>query len=211
MYRDETEIISCEVEENYQTEIQKVEGLSASKSDLSKFESLDELVETNSREMIDSILQQNLRHSEIRIIHMKGIDCFVTYSWDSKSRLFLSNSGGSHHFSAARYIASRIDEKVPLNGKLLRYYIDRIKLATFLDSGWLYVFSNEEWHYFHQAMEKYLPNIHFRLFNIPHCSSAVEEQVAVLLPDSPKIKKVQNKLDSAGFFNLSSYLYSVSH
>jgi len=108
------------VVDSWWCEIQDVHGLSASKSELSDFDSLDDLVETNSREMIRCIdqawLDKNLAHDQIRILRSPSNDCFSRYQWDG--RIYLLNSGGSHHFSAARYIAKRIGVEVPLTGPL---------------------------------------------------------------------------------------------
>lgn len=111
----------------WECDIQDVMGFSASKSDLEEFSSLEAMVERNSREMIDEIserkLEANLSHGEIRVLHDPGTtDCFVRHLWDG--RLFLANSGGSHHFAAARYIAKRLGRPVPLKGTLVEYSIN---------------------------------------------------------------------------------------
>lgn len=116
----------CEVIKNWSCDIQDVVGLSESKSDLDKFTSLDSMVEANSQEMIETITEENLRsnlsHNQIRIFNENSGDYFSIYMWDG--RIFLMNQGGSHHFAAARYIASRIRHKVPLRGTLYAYSID---------------------------------------------------------------------------------------
>lgn len=113
--------------QHWNCDIQDVHGLGASKSELSAFASLDELVEKNSRPMIQAVDQQglkkNLAHKEIRILHdVPSGDYFARHVWDG--RIFLLNSGGSHHFSAARYIAKRIGQKVPLSGRLHEYLLN---------------------------------------------------------------------------------------
>ena len=136
------DIGASKVIEDWQCEIQEVVGLGASKSNLTDFISLDEMVERNSQEMIINIseegLHRNLSHDEIRIIHRKETsDCFIKYLWDG--RLFLSNSGGSHHFAAARYIASRIRQSVPLRGKLQLHF--EVPSVFRLPAGVLYAAS----------------------------------------------------------------------
>jgi len=42
------------------------------------------------------------------------------------------NSGGSHHFAAARYIASRIKRRVPLHDRLRTYSISPLALGALL-------------------------------------------------------------------------------
>jgi len=110
--------------EDWSCDISQVHGFSSSKSELTSFLTTDQMVETNSQEMINEITQEKLRknlaHSEIRIIHDRGrtSDHFQLYDWDK--RVFLMNTGGSHHFAAAKYIASRLGEQVSLHGKLYR-------------------------------------------------------------------------------------------
>src|SRR3546814_4338531 len=77
--------------------------------------------------MIDEIshdrLRRNLAHNEIRILDKNSkADFFVRHTWDG--RVFLANSGGSHHFAAARLIAGELGDKVPLNGLLYTRYLD---------------------------------------------------------------------------------------
>lgn len=107
--------------EDWGCDITDVQGFAGSKSELRNFTSTDQMVETNSPDMIESIspakLAENLAHREIRIIHAPGIDYFQRYAWDG--RLFLINSGGSHHFAAAKYIAARLPQAVALRGKLV--------------------------------------------------------------------------------------------
>uniref|UniRef100_UPI003F799567 DUF6685 family protein n=1 Tax=Chromobacterium amazonense TaxID=1382803 RepID=UPI003F799567 len=115
--RHEYTQIGQRTELKVELDINEIDGLSASKSDLTKFQTLDQLVEANSFEMIDEItdakLAKNLAHREIRILHGDS-DYFARYLWDE--RTFLMNSGGSHHFAAARYLAKRLSQRVPLCG-----------------------------------------------------------------------------------------------
>ncbi|RYH57779.1 MAG: hypothetical protein EON54_11730, partial [Alcaligenaceae bacterium] len=81
------EIGHREVIDDVECDISEVFGFSASKSELRDFSSTDEMVEANSRDMIDAIthekLAKNLAHSEIRIIHARcTTDHFARYLWD---------------------------------------------------------------------------------------------------------------------------------
>ncbi|WP_144023164.1 DUF6685 family protein [Burkholderia sp. AU15512] len=134
IHRPEYEQIGVkEVVKGWRCDISDVHGFSASKSDLSMFTSTDEMVERNSRDMISDItiekLNENLAHQEIRILHSEGTtDYFECYQWDR--RVWLMNSGGSHHFAAAKYIAVRLNRRVPLQGSLNWYSIDGEKIAS---------------------------------------------------------------------------------
>jgi hypothetical protein len=48
--------------------------------------------------------------------------------WDK--RVWLINSGGSHHFAAAKYIAARLNRPVPVQGSLHSYSIDGKAIAS---------------------------------------------------------------------------------
>lgn len=128
------QLSQCVVNENWTCDISDVHGFFDSKSDLERFTSMDEMVETNSREMIDQItlakLEKNLAHSEIRIFRdlQSGSDYFARYRWDN--RLWLMNSGGSHHFAAAKYIATRIGHLVPLKGRLYEYSLNASAITS---------------------------------------------------------------------------------
>ncbi|MGX9221914.1 DUF6685 family protein (plasmid) [Massilia varians] len=109
-------------------DLQDLHGFGNSKSDLKSLSSTDEMVEKNSREMIEDVslagLHANLAHRDIRVTGERaGTDYFVMHQWDG--RMYLANDGGSHHLAAAKYIAARIDAKVPLYARLHYYAVDR--------------------------------------------------------------------------------------
>lgn len=116
----------------WECDIQDVDGFSASKSELRLFKSMDEMVEGNSKEIIDEItpdkLAKNLAWGEIRIISRVDHDFFQTWSWDG--RVFLMNIGGSHHFAASKYIEKRLNIKVPLTGRYRVHGINQVALES---------------------------------------------------------------------------------
>jgi len=198
----------CEEVPYWACEIQDVVGLSSAKSELHKFTSLDDLVETNSSEMINIIteeqLQKNLAHNEIRIIHQgnRTTDHFSSYLWDK--RIFLSNSGGGHHFAAARYIASRIKQKVPLKGKLMTYSINPKSLDALCEKFSIFVISNgnPESNLFNDAMRAFRATYGWRSLPRPYDSYR-----AIFLPkDEPRSILVANVLLDAGVYDLGAYL-----
>ena len=76
-------------------------------------------------------IKKMLNHYEIRIIHSPKTtsDNFLIYGWNDK--LFLSNSGGSHHLAAAQYIAARLKEPIKLNAQIIFHTINQAKLNLF--------------------------------------------------------------------------------
>lgn len=136
----------CDITEKWVCDIRDVSGLSSSKSKLTQFASMDDMVEKNSAEMINEInedkLRQNLAHREIRTLHNENTsDHFAEYLWDG--RVFLMNSGGSHHFAAARYIASHLGQRVPLKGKLYTYSINEAAVGELYRDFDMYAISHE--------------------------------------------------------------------
>ena len=133
IHRPEYEQIGVKtVVKDWRCDVSDVHGFSSSKSDLSTFASTDAMVEQNSRAMISEIspekLDENLAHREIRILHSDGSDHFEYYQWDK--RVWLMNDGGSHHLAAAKYIAARLNRRVPLQGALHSYSIDAQAIAS---------------------------------------------------------------------------------
>lgn len=200
----------CEIVENWICDIQDVTGLSSSKSKLNTFDTLDSLVETNSPEMIDEItdakLRKNLAHDEIRILHQKNTaDHFSRYLWDDG--IWLVNTGGSHHFAAARYIAARIHQPVRLQGRLKTYSINKVAIDGLLRDFDIYAMSDDPVisNGFHDAMSAI--NATYLTKNLPQ----PHNNVAVFLPKGESRSVLaSNVLREADVFNLGEYLTTLA-
>lgn len=193
--------------DSWRCDIQEVHGLGASKSDLSNFTSLDDLVEANSREMIRSIdqawLDKNLAHGEIRILKGPSSgDFFARCQWDG--RVYLLNSGGSHHFSAARYIAKRIDVEVPLEGRLYEYSLNpdvvRDVIARFevlaIPEGW------PAYHQLHELLRANDASYYWKMLPRPWKTFR-----AYFLPKSePRTLRIAGLLKEKGVFDVGACL-----
>lgn len=121
------ELGQCKTIEPYELDIAMVDGMGASKSDLEDYNSMATFAEQCCSHLItpltDDQLRTNLAWDEVRIMRPGGSDYFSRYAWDG--RIFLNNSGGSHHFAAAQYIACKLGRKVPLIGRLYDYSLDK--------------------------------------------------------------------------------------
>lgn len=205
------EIGQCEVIQDWECDIADVHGFSSSKSELRDFSSTDAMVECNSREMIDSIshekLAKNLSHREIRIIHNPHThDYFARYLWDG--RLFLMNDGGSHHFAAAKYIADRLEETVPLRGTLRVYSLNSTALASLCEDYEMFVISDEPAiaNAFHDAMSAFGATWLWHSLPRPYDNAR-----AILLPkDEPRSRCVANALRKAGITDFGAYLTALA-
>lgn len=199
-------LTTTQVIKNWQCEIQDVYGFAKSKSNLSHFKSMGAMVECNSREMIDEITQEkldeNLAWKQIRIIHQADHDYFQTWAWDG--RVFLMNSGGSHHFAAAQYIAVLIDVKVPLHGEYRIQSINQIALAGLRREFDIFVMYSvmAPKNGFHDAMKGIQATYYWKDLPFPY-----HKQSAVFLPKAEKKSaRVAQILREAGFQDLGLYL-----
>lgn len=191
-------------------DIQSVDGFSASKSELRDFKSMDAMVERNAKEMINEItlekLSENLAWDEIRIISRVDHDFFQSWSWDG--RVFLMNSGGSHHFAAAKYIANRLGVKVPLKGKYRINSLNQVALASLRRDFDIFVMSSHHKHQmsFHRVMQSFQATYYCKDLPRPYT-----EQCAIFLPKNEKRSaKVSQILRDAGFQDLGAYLKNLN-
>ena len=199
------------VQSNWQCDITTVDGFSASKSDLKAFRTMDEMVETNSPELINAItpekLAENLAHDEIRIIHSdSNTDYFARFAWDG--RLFLMNSGGSHHFAAAKHIATRLNRAVTLSGELQTYSLNEMAIASLLRDFEMFVIADEpEIHNeFYEAMRHFEATWLWAQMPYPY----VDGCRAILLPRSEaRSMRVAKALREAGVLDLGNHLVGI--
>ncbi len=204
-------IVQTHTFENFNCDIQEVEGLAASKSPIEDFSCMDEFVIAQSPEMIDEIsderLQKNLRHHEIRILREKNkSDYFTRHQWDG--RLFLMNSGGSHHFAAARLLARRIGRKIPLSGKLYDYRLNASAINSLRGEFEMFAISEDGIYmdFFH-AMEHFQAT--FCTYGLPR---PYMNATMILLPKSEtRSQRVATVLQEEGFFDIGRYLQDLAN
>lgn len=190
---------------SWSCDIQDVVGLLSSKSRLERFASLDDLVKTNSPEMIADMslegLRKNLAHKEIRIIHQPNTyDYFARYDWDG--RIFLMNSGGSHHFSAARYIAAALKQPVPLSGRMRTYRLNPDAVTSLHRDFAMHTLTRDAFSAFYRAMDQLRAT--FFMLEMPY---PYFQHYAVLLPrNEPRANRAAHALSEAGVFDLGKHL-----
>lgn len=102
-------------------DLREIEGFSCSKSDLHQHLSVEDFARQRCPDWISDVSHESLRkllaHGEIRVLNCPHhADHFSQYGWDG--RMFLSNSGGSHHTAAAQYVANRLGVGVPMSAPL---------------------------------------------------------------------------------------------
>lgn len=197
----------------WSVDLTAIDGFSASKSDLNAFTSTDQMVESNSREMIREItsegLARNLAHREIRIIHKPGTsDHFARYLWDG--RLWLHNSGGSHHTAAAKYIASRLGQPVKLTGELRTYSLNELAIAALRRDFEMFVINDDDPFdatAFFSAMQTFRATWLWHTLPRPYPQGLK----AILLPRSEgRSMRVAAELRQAGFADLGAHLAGLA-
>lgn len=194
----------CEISEGWTCDITDVDGLLAAKSPLRDFVNTDHFVEKRCPGMIDEITQaklmENLSHHQVRICNTPGGDHFGRYLWDR--RLFLMNSGGAHHFAAAKYIAARLPHPVPLQARLYTYSLNAQALALLRRDFEVFAVSRV-WEGFFEAMETFGATWLSCPMSPLHFGSAE----AVLLPKAERRSmKVASVLRTAGVQDLGAHL-----
>jgi hypothetical protein len=117
--------------ENWSCDISDVFGLSASKSDLEKFNSLEEMVKKDFPSLLRDVSHEGLnrlmQHDRARNFADDYSSIFRMNAWDG--RIYLSNDGGSRHFAAAQFVAAQLGEPVRLTGKLIVKRLDYLKVS----------------------------------------------------------------------------------
>ena len=121
--------------------------------------------------MIDEIspakLAKNLAWDEIRIISHVDHDYFATWAWDG--RVFLMNSGGSHHFAAAS-TSRRGEQPVELTGTYKIYGLCEQAITELRREYGMFVLSHEPdaWLGFNEAMARFKATYYWKTLPRPH-------------------------------------------
>lgn len=139
--------------ERWACDLQDVQGLASSKSDLGRFATMEAFATQDCAGLMEhpspEALNENLHWNEVRIHDPNGPDHFCRYDWDG--RLFMVNHGGSHHFAAAHQMAKDLGQDVPLSGRLKTYGLNLQAVSTLRDQFEMFaipkdpVLKNEFW------------------------------------------------------------------
>lgn len=192
------------------SDLQDVHGFANSKSDLVTFRSTDEMVKTNSADLIRDVsidgLHKNLAHEEISLLRERPTDWLQVHQWDG--RMFLVNDGGSHHLAAAKYIAGRIGVTVVLRVPLHYYSIHPSAVALLRRDYDIYLVSDkpELTNAFFDAMQSFGATWLWHELPQPY-----EHAKAIFLPraEAPSMR-VSQVFRDAGFVDLGQHLEDVA-
>lgn len=167
--------------ENWLCDIRDIDCLSSSKSDLSLFNTLDDFATTVNHNLISEISEQNL-NKNLRWERGRILDnpSFYRYTWDNM-RIHLCNSGGSHHFSAARYLALKLNKKIPVCGRLSTFSLNPESVFSLLEKFNLFSVRGEDWFFVLQECEHFNAPVGFYPAPKPF-----HNQIIIFLPRSNK-------------------------
>lgn len=196
--------------DHYTVDISEIDGLASSESNLSAYVSLEEFARQECDIATSDInskgLSENLEHEDVRIFRSDSCDFLCRYSWDR--RLWLSNTGGSHQFAAAQWIAKRIGHKVPLTAKLITHGINSEAVTSLRSKfrGFLVSSKPSAFQAFANAMEAFKGSYYQLDLGAQHPNTRV-----VLLPKSdPRALRAAKILDDAAFTDALLTLHSVA-
>jgi hypothetical protein len=193
---------------DWRCDIRQVQGLGALNTALARFACLDALAQHEAPSLVDEInsarLASLLARREIRALQrQQSIDHFVRYLWDG--RIFLINSSGSRHFTAARYIAGHIGQRVMLGSELQLYSIEPVAVSGLRREFEMFAVSARDTVAsigFHDAIRQLRAPYLSR-----HMPTPFADTEAVFLPRSNRCSMaVAAELRTAGFADIGKHL-----
>ncbi|MEQ9971419.1 DUF6685 family protein [Pectobacterium carotovorum] len=195
-------LVQEEVIEGFSCDITDIKGIGASKSSEYDINDIDEFPMQRCPSFVEPVteahLLENMRWGEIRLDRLY----FDDYAWATR-RLYWCNSGGSHHFGAARYQAVRLNSGVKLTGKLWRYSINAPMVLQLQQHWRLFLIPEREvFGHFYHAMKAF--SCPFGYSGLPynlHSPSHAEDALSIvwLARDNRKATVVADMLETAGF------------
>jgi len=194
-----------------EVDIQDVTAIWASKSPLEKYDCLHAFVQSRSPDLIAEVserqLERNLNHEGRIQDHALIKHHLVRYAWDG--RITLANSGGSHHFAAARLLASRLGRSVPLRGRLDEHELNRPAIDALRADFCILAVSEKDihaWLKFHEAMAAFRAAYFWKPLPRPY-----HDLRAIFLPrDEARSAIAADVMREAGAFDLGQHLYELA-
>ncbi|MGN7512554.1 DUF6685 family protein [Aeromonas salmonicida] len=197
--------------EHWACDIRQVQALSASKIPLEDFTALDGFAEARCRGHLDDSspdnIARNLIHGEVRIMQPGRGDYFLYHGWDR--RICLINSGGSHHFATARYLAGVARLPVELTGMLKGYQLNPAAINALTEQFELFAITRDPllWDELFEAMRALQATWYAGDLPRPHNEGRV-----LLLPKADhRSMTVASALRQAGMPDLGYYLQRQVH
>ncbi|MGK9450258.1 DUF6685 family protein [Acidithiobacillus caldus] len=160
------------------------------------------------KETVENFLSVN----EVRITNNPPGDFIDKIKWNGK--ICLSNSGGAHRFSAARYVARQIGYKRPLTAKCYEYSIDGNEIKKFMSKNIFLIVKKNEF-----PLTSKKGSICYEVDNVckdkngrslffyqSFTEEPLQDYVALFFKRSKKTDKVATMLKECGALDLCEYL-----
>ncbi len=184
-------------------DIREIDGVAASKGPIEHCASLDEFAKLHCEGLIQDATEEKLIANwrwEDRFGREDGGRLTIgQFAWDE--RTFWINSGGSHHFAAARYLADKLDRKLTVQGKLCRYELVAEPATRLLNQYQVLGMPTETYDAVYEA---------FEAAHVPHFWAKGPFPLggrAVLLPHAdPRAQQAAKMLIQAGAADLGAQL-----
>ena len=207
-----SQIISSTYKEQWEFEIQTINNVSSSKSDLINLHSLDELVIQDSQDLIPSIsfesMQKNMKHYESKIFHTNNEDVSCE-QWTGL--VTWHNDGGSHHFAAARYIAKQLNHPINLTSKLEIYSLNSSVIAQIFRKYTIFLLSSRNAALYNLLCDcLYYSTINFITAPIESYYSSIDEdhktlRIFAFMQNNRKARKIIESFNNSECINLEEY------
>ncbi|HDM8060920.1 DUF6685 family protein [Vibrio harveyi] len=198
----------------HEIDIQNVYGFSASKSLLSNFKTTDAMIhQPNSRGMVSTIsdeaLQEALSWHEIRILNSPNGGGDHLCNFEYLDRYFLANSGGSHHFAAAKYIAKKLDKRVILKARTLSYRINPLAVEELEKKYRGVLITAEELPAFEMREQLQKRRVRYFHLSFNQCGWISNWHLFLYPKDSLLSEKAHHAMKKSGGIDLMSVLHQL--
>lgn len=222
VHREDLEHFTSEtVDADWFCDIRDIVGLSASRSRLERFITLDEVAETDFPEMLHPVSEDKIRenlgmhsfYSESSGITdaQKRSGQFCRYMWD-EGRLYLSNTVDMHPVIAARHIAGRLGKRITLYGTLRTHSINVDAARSLTDDFDIYTMPSPSAYVdFLDAMNLY--GAPFGVYGLPRgvLADKAEGAKLILLPRENELAMgVSRVLRDAGLFDAGRFILEAA-
>ena len=202
-------LVQEETLENHRCNLTDVIGMSSSRKKVSSAKDMEAFAQMFCSDYIKPVAESRMRemitYPSVKLDDMT----FSAFSWTGRG-LYWNNDNGSHHLSAARYIALQLGMNWPLKGRLSRYTLSK-RGVTLLSRRWHLVLipSYAAYSTFMDAMKQ--DRCPFGLSEMPdnlHCRQGGDKGLNVVWLDrhEPKAKRAAAVLLKAGFPDLGRVL-----
>lgn len=175
-----------------EVDIRLISSLVASKSNLNDFSSLEEMVERNAPYLIKDIsveaITKLMEHNQIRPEYD-----YVSY-YDYLKRYILSNSGGSHHFAAAKYISNKLNHPYYINRKSNVVSLNRQAISGICGNYEIFILNENGFH--HLTSLCINSDRLFKFYIKPYPIKHVKKLVVFLPRNNPYSMAFSNELKS---------------